>query len=64
MDSIPNPLTACRVCGYVAADDYFPWGEDGTLSLFEFCECCEVEHGYGDCLPIGVRRWREKWLAK
>jgi hypothetical protein len=55
-----NPSYLCRVCGL--AQDEQPWGEDGNLSSFNICDCCGTTFGYEDCLPISVKRAREKWL--
>jgi hypothetical protein len=52
----------CRVCGL--RNEEPPWGNDGRTPLFDYCECCGVEHGYGDATPTGARRWREAWIAK
>lgn len=51
----------CRVCGFESDDP--PWGLDGLTPTFEICPACGVEYGYEDATPVGVRRYREKWLA-
>ncbi len=51
----------CRVCGLAQLDP--PWGADGRSPLFEFCDCCGVEFGYGDATPAAVVSTRAKWLA-
>jgi len=51
----------CRVCGYW--DEDAPWGEDGKNPTYFFCNCCGVEHGYGDFNPAAAKKWREKWIA-
>jgi hypothetical protein len=30
---------------------------------YEICPSCGVEHGYEDATLVGVRRYREQWLA-
>jgi hypothetical protein len=57
-----NKLNICRVCGYY--DSTPPWGEDGKSPTFEYCPCCGVQHGYGDCLLAGIQRQRELWKEK
>lgn len=51
----------CRVCGYKSEDP--PWGDDGRTPLYDFCECCGVEHGYQDASPAGARTYRAQWIA-
>jgi len=51
----------CRVCGL--RQDEAIWGVDGQGATFNICACCGCEFGYEDCLPDGVRRHREKWIA-
>jgi hypothetical protein len=51
----------CRVCGLRLADP--PWGLGGRSPSYQHCPCCGVEFGYQDATPIGVRKYREKWLA-
>jgi len=51
----------CRVCGYKYLKP--PWGEDGKTPLFEYCDCCGVEFGYGDSTLKSIRKHREKWLS-
>ncbi|SDT07044.1 hypothetical protein SAMN04489812_4027 [Microlunatus soli] len=58
-----DPLRTCRVCGYYF-NEWCPWGEDGRSPSFDTCPCCGVEFGYGDSSLVGVRRWREHWIAK
>lgn len=53
-------MLKCRVCGLVHAEP--PWGDDGRTPLFEMCDCCGVEFGYQDSTPLGVARYRKKWL--
>lgn len=64
---MPSPrsgdVRACRVCGAID-DGYFPYGPDGQEPDFEFCPCCDVQHGYEDSLPTGARRYREAWLSR
>jgi hypothetical protein len=55
-----SDIANCRVCGYEPEDP--PWGTDGRTPLFEYCPCCGVEWGYQDATPIGVERFRAKWL--
>ena len=50
----------CRVCGLRQEEP--PWGEDGKSPSYEYCDCCEVEFGYGDASLIGIRRHRTRWL--
>jgi hypothetical protein len=52
---------SCRVCGL--PQDEAIWGPDGTTPTYDICPCCGCEFGYEDCLPEGIRRHREKWLA-
>lgn len=54
----------CRICGLFQGNDYFPWGKDGKSPSFDFCSCCGVEFGYGDCFPEAVKTFREQWLKK
>lgn len=63
MDNKKN-LHFCRVCGLFQGDDYFPWGKDGNSPSFDFCECCGVEFGYGDCFLEEIKAFREEWLKK
>ena len=51
----------CRVCGYRSDDP--PWGIDGVSPIYDFCDCCGVEHGYQDCLPAAARQYRDRWIA-
>lgn len=57
-----SDIAYCRVCGYESTDP-LPWGPGGDLASFEICPCCEVEWGYEDSKPEGVRAYRAKWLA-
>lgn len=36
---------------------------DGQSATFSICACCGCEFGYEDCLPEGVQRHRERWVA-
>lgn len=51
----------CRVCGYEPPAP--PYGPDGTTPSFDICPCCGVEWGYEDFTPIGVKKYRDSWLA-
>lgn len=51
----------CRVCGYLSGTP--PWGDDGKCPTYEICPCCGVEYGYEDSSVIGVKRYREQWVA-
>jgi hypothetical protein len=33
------------------------------VPTYNICSCCGVEAGYEDCMPEGVRRYRDKWIA-
>lgn len=50
----------CRVCGYKSENP--PWGDDGKSPLYDFCQCCGVEHGYQDASPTGARLYRSEWI--
>jgi hypothetical protein len=55
-----NELNTCRVCGLSLSEP--PWGSDGKNPTDEFCPCCGVQFGYGDCQQIAARNWRERWV--
>jgi hypothetical protein len=57
----------CRVCGleYSANDpEELPWGADERSPDYSFCNCCGVEFGYQDCLPVAARQFRSQWLER
>ena len=58
---VTNPGLHCRVCGLRYATP--PWGDDGRTPTFEICDCCGVEFGYEDCLPVGAQRARAEWMS-
>jgi hypothetical protein len=49
--------------GLRASQDEAIWGADGQAATFDICACCGCEFGYQDCLPEGIQRQREKWIA-
>lgn len=51
----------CRVCGLYHPEE--PWGSNGDAPSFNFCECCGVEFGYGDCTAEAASNWRKRWLS-
>jgi len=53
-------LFLCRVCGLECADP--PWGLDGNIPSYNFCDCCGVEFGYGDFTMGAIRAHRKRWL--
>lgn len=56
--------TACRVCGFQYAADYYPWGEDGNTPSYDFCVCCHAEFGFDDWEIEELRAYRAKWLSE
>ncbi len=61
MHNDSNKIMRCRVCGLLQEEP--PWGHDGKSPTYDFCPCCGVEFGYGDASLVGIRQWREKWIA-
>jgi hypothetical protein len=62
MRNSDDKIMRCRVCGLLQSEP--PWGYDGKSPTYDFCSCCGVEFGYGDASPLGIRQWRQKWIAK
>ncbi len=58
---MPSEKNYCRVCGFFFSES-LPWGDDGCSPSFDICPCCGVEFGYEDATPVGVIRYRDKWL--
>ena len=58
---ISDKILNCRVCGYLS--DTAPWGDDGKSPTYEICPCCGVEYGYEDSSIVGIKKYREEWIA-
>jgi len=56
-------LHCCRICG-AYCDDFFPWGENGYLPSYEYCQCCDVEFGVQDFYEDEAFEYRVAWLKK
>jgi hypothetical protein len=59
---LSNQEFHCRVCGLLMPEP--PWGDDGKSPAYDFCPCCGVEFGYGDCTHLAAQSWRETWIKK
>lgn len=56
-----DPTESCRVCGLLQPEPQY--GEAGDTPTFDICDCCGVEFGYEDSTLVGIRNYRQNWVA-